>query len=78
MEQFKRWLEKGKNDPLPEYYGTGQSLPYFMHFLFRYRRFYTHPAERNLANKCATHTPIDLFLLVKTSNHIGTIFALKR
>ena len=25
MEQFKRWLEKGKNDPLPEYYGTGKN-----------------------------------------------------
>jgi hypothetical protein len=24
MDQFRRWLEKGKNDPLPEYYGTGE------------------------------------------------------
>ena len=23
MEQFKSWLERGKTDPLPEYFGTG-------------------------------------------------------
>ena len=27
MDQFRRWLEKGKNDPLPEYYGTGRQVP---------------------------------------------------
>ena len=42
MEQFKRWLEKGKNDPLPEYYGTGKNCSVCGVFLFDTKSFLKH------------------------------------
>ena len=42
MEQFKRWLEKGKNDPLPEYYGTGKNCAECGVFLWDTRSYLKH------------------------------------
>ena len=42
MEQFKRWLEKGKNDPLPEYYGTGKNCSVCGVFLFDTKSYLKH------------------------------------
>jgi len=42
MEQFKRWIEKGKNDPLPEYYGTGKNCAECGVFLWDTRSYLKH------------------------------------
>jgi len=42
MEQFKSWLERGKTDPLPEYFGTGKNCPECGLFLWDTRSFLKH------------------------------------
>ena len=42
MEQFQRWLERGKNDPLPEYYGTGKNCPECGVFLWDTKSYVKH------------------------------------
>ena len=37
-----RWLEKGKNDPLPEYYGTGKNCANCGVFLFDTKSYLKH------------------------------------
>ena len=41
MDQFKRWIEKGKSDPLPEYYGSGKhGIIFFLRAKLLYERFW--------------------------------------
>jgi len=42
MDQFKRWLERGKNDPLPEYYGTGKNCTECGVFLWDTKSYVKH------------------------------------
>ena len=42
MEQFRRWLDRGKNDPLPEYYGTGKNCTECGVFLWDTKSYVKH------------------------------------
>jgi len=42
MEQFKLWIEKGKHDPLPEYYGAGKKCVECGLFLWDQKSFTKH------------------------------------
>ena len=42
ISTFIRWLEKGKNDPLPEYYGTGKNCSDCGVFLFDTKSYLKH------------------------------------